>query len=118
MEYPYQRQKNGCLEQEKKKSETKGFNELVQGVLTFSIREAYSDMPDEPAEGEGSGGQVTLQYLVGRATWPHLGGGVGGVVQGFRYMYVDESKANLLKRKVSGGELGTFFQVRSDRRSL
>lgn len=51
----------GCLAQEKKKSKTEGFNELVQGVLTFSVREAYSDMPDEPAEGEGTGGQVNVQ---------------------------------------------------------
>eukprot|EP00752_Nemacystus_decipiens_P007665 g6853.t1 len=41
-------------ELEKKKSATQGFNELVQGVLTFSMREAHGDMPDEPAEGEDS----------------------------------------------------------------
>ena len=44
--------------QEKKEGETEAFNELVQGVLKFSIREAYGDMPDEPPEGEGTGGQV------------------------------------------------------------
>lgn len=44
--------------QEKKQTEDGAFNELVQGVLTFSIREAYGNMPDEPPEGEGSGGQV------------------------------------------------------------
>lgn len=54
-----------CLAQEKKQSKTQGFNELVQGVLTFSIRDAYSDMPDEPAEGEGSGGQVSSQNAIG-----------------------------------------------------
>lgn len=47
--------------QEKKENETEAFNELVQGVLTFSVREAYSDMPDELPEGEGSGGQVELR---------------------------------------------------------
>lgn len=56
-----------CLAQEKKQSETQGFNELVQGVLTFSMREAYSDMPDEPAEGEGSGGQVCSQDVAEHA---------------------------------------------------
>lgn len=57
-----------CLAQEKKQSETQGFNELVQGVLTFSMREAYSDMPDEPPEGEGSGGQVSSQDVAEHAT--------------------------------------------------
>lgn len=44
--------------QEKKRTKDDGFNELVQGVLTFSIREAYGNMPDEPPEGEGNGGQA------------------------------------------------------------
>lgn len=48
------------LSQEKKKGESEDSNKLVQGVLTFSIREAYGDMPDEPPEGEGSGGEVMI----------------------------------------------------------
>ncbi|CAM9193761.1 unnamed protein product [Scytosiphon promiscuus] len=50
-------------ELEKNKNESDDSNKLVQGVLTFSIREAYGDMPDEPPEGEGSGGEVLLTVL-------------------------------------------------------
>ena len=44
--------------QEKNTDEGNAFNRLVQGVLTFSIREANGDMPDEPPEGAASGIQV------------------------------------------------------------
>ncbi|CAM9127974.1 unnamed protein product, partial [Hapterophycus canaliculatus] len=47
-------------ELEKKEGESDESNKLVQGVLTFSIREAYGNMPDDPPEGEGSGGEVIV----------------------------------------------------------
>lgn len=55
----HQHRSTGCCVQEKKNNKNHAFNELVQGVLTFSIREAHSDMPDEPAEGESTGGQAS-----------------------------------------------------------
>lgn len=48
------------LPQEKSSNGGEGFNNLAQGVLVFSIREAYGDMPDDPPDEDSSGGQVIL----------------------------------------------------------
>lgn len=46
--------------QERSPDESDDFNQLVQGVVIISIREANSNMPDEPPEADASDGQVTV----------------------------------------------------------